>query len=69
MEDDMKSGMDMTGKGMFDRIVGEAKKEFGDITDDDVQKAEGDVQKLVGIIEQKTGETPDKIRHMLHLAA
>ncbi len=51
-------------KGMWDRIKGnwkqlkgEAKKQWGNLTDDDLMQIEGDRDKLVGRIQERYGRT------------
>jgi pyridoxal phosphate enzyme (YggS family) len=47
--------------GAFDILKGKAKKLWGELTDDDMLKAEGSVEKLYGIIQTKFGDTKDSI--------
>jgi uncharacterized protein YjbJ (UPF0337 family) len=46
-----------TVKGQFDQFIGEAKRQWGKLTDDDVMRVEGDVQKLKGAIQERYGVT------------
>ena len=43
-------------KGKWKELQGEAKRHWGKLTDDDVQTAEGDSDKLVGKIQQRYGK-------------
>jgi uncharacterized protein YjbJ (UPF0337 family) len=52
-------------KGKWSQIKGRAKKAWGELTDDDFKKAEGSVDKLVGIIQEKVGETKEAIKDKL----
>ncbi len=44
-----------TLKGRWNEIKGEAKRQWGKLTDDDLTRIEGDYDKLVGLIQQKYG--------------
>ena len=55
--------------GGWNEMKGRAKKAWGELTDDDFLKAEGSVDKLVGIIQQKFGDTKESIRALLDKAA
>jgi uncharacterized protein YjbJ (UPF0337 family) len=46
-------------KGKWDQIKGRAKKAWGELTDDDFQKADGSLDKLYGIIQEKFGDTKE----------
>jgi uncharacterized protein YjbJ (UPF0337 family) len=56
---------DLKDEGMFDKIRGKLRETWGELTDDDVEKAHGDMEQLVGTIKQRTGETEDSIRERL----
>jgi uncharacterized protein YjbJ (UPF0337 family) len=56
---------DLKWQGRYDQIVGKAKELWGDLTDDDFDRAEGNAQKLLGIIEEKTGESLADIEEKL----
>jgi uncharacterized protein YjbJ (UPF0337 family)/gas vesicle protein len=44
-----------TLKGRWNQVKGEAKRQWGKLTDDDLTRIEGDYDKLVGLIQQKYG--------------
>ncbi|OGQ93017.1 MAG: general stress protein CsbD [Deltaproteobacteria bacterium RIFOXYC2_FULL_48_10] len=48
-------------KGTWEQIKGRAKKAWGELTDDDLKKAEGSVDKLYGVIQEKFGDTKEAI--------
>lgn len=52
-------------KGQWAQIMGKAKRAWGELTDDDVLKAEGSVEKLYGIIQERFGDTKDAIKKKL----
>jgi uncharacterized protein YjbJ (UPF0337 family) len=55
--------MDDKMKGKLKQLKGEIKRKWGKLTDDDLMEAEGDMEKLVGKIQERTGEQMDQIKH------
>jgi uncharacterized protein YjbJ (UPF0337 family) len=51
--------------GAWDEIKGKAKRIWGELTDDDFKKAEGSADMLFGLIEQRFGDTKEKIKAKL----
>ncbi len=51
--------------GAWDTIVGKAKRIWGELTDDDVLKAEGSADKLYGRIQERFGDTKEAIQRKL----
>lgn len=51
--------------GNLERAKGKIRETWGDVTDDDVANAKGNVEQLVGTIKQKTGEAADSVRQKL----
>ncbi len=47
-------------KGKWKQIKGSVKKQWGELTDDDLDKVEGDAQKLSGIIQEKYGKAKEE---------
>ena len=47
-------------KGKWKELKGSVKEKWGDLTDDDVTKVEGQSEKLVGILQKKYGYSKDK---------
>lgn len=54
-----------TAKGNWDVIKGKAKRIWGELTDDDLLKAEGSADKLYGTIQTRFGETKESIQKKL----
>ena len=52
-------------EGKWDQIKGRAKKAWGELTDDDFKKAEGSMDKLYGVIQEKFGDTKEAIKAKL----
>ncbi|MFP4431804.1 MAG: CsbD family protein [Spirochaetaceae bacterium] len=47
-------------KGSWDQIKGRIKSEWGKLTDDDLTRANGDMEELVGIVRKRYGyEEPE----------
>ncbi len=49
-----------TLKGQWKQLVGEAKRQWGKLTDDDLLRAEGDVDKLAGSVQERYGVTREE---------
>jgi len=52
-------------EGKLDRFKGRIRSVWGEITDDDVDRAAGDRERLVGTIKEKTGEALESITEKL----
>ena len=52
-------------KGSWEQLKGKAKVVWGELTDDEVLKADGNVDKLYGIIQKKFGDTKEVIKAKL----
>jgi uncharacterized protein YjbJ (UPF0337 family) len=53
-------------QGQWNKLRGQVKGRWGQLTDDDLQIQGGNVDQLVGRIQQKTGETRDAIEKYLN---
>jgi len=57
-------------KGKWKQLKGEARKKWGDLTDDDFDKIQGDGEKLIGILQEKYGYARDRaereVKEFLH---
>lgn len=54
-----------TLQGHWNEIQGQLKQKWGQLTDQDLEFAEGNVDKLVGNIQRKTGESKESIEKHL----
>jgi uncharacterized protein YjbJ (UPF0337 family) len=54
-------------EGPWLQLKGEAKKLWGELTDDDFTRADGSGDKLIGIIQERFGDTKDAIRRKLKM--
>lgn len=52
-------------KGNWKEVKGKVKQKYAGITDDDLLKAEGKKEELMGIIQKKTGETKAKVKEFI----
>lgn len=48
-------------KGNFDELKGKMKKEYADLTDDDLLYEEGQQDEWLGKIQQKVGKTKEQV--------
>lgn len=52
-------------KGNWNQIKGKLKQQWSDLTDDDLQYAEGKEDELLGRLQEKTGESKDKLKDFI----
>ncbi len=52
-------------EGRWDQLKGKAKQQWGSLTDDDLDVAEGKYDEMVGRIKERTGESEEAIRERL----
>jgi uncharacterized protein YjbJ (UPF0337 family) len=52
-------------QGQWNKLRGQVKEHWGQLTDDDLQIQGGNIDQLVGRIQQRTGETRDSIERFL----
>lgn len=62
----MRGDTRMKIEGKIDQLTGRIKTAWADLTDDDINRAEGNWDRLVGIIKEKTGETSEAIQDKLN---
>lgn len=55
-------------EGHWKQIVGQVREKWGQLTDDELEQAQGNTDQLVGVIQQKTGESRRAIEDFLHEA-
>ncbi|MEC0240857.1 CsbD family protein [Paenibacillus dokdonensis] len=53
-------------KGKWNQLKGEAKKQWGELTDDDLDKIDGEKDKLVGKLQERYGHTKDDAEKEYH---
>ncbi|GLB48576.1 CsbD family protein [Neptunitalea lumnitzerae] len=52
-------------KGKWNQVKGDLKKKYASLTDDDLKAAEGEYDKLVGILQEKTGKGKEEVEKEL----
>lgn len=52
-------------EGKFKQLTGKAKRIWGELTDDDIQKADGSTDKFFGIIQERFGDSKESIKQKL----
>ena len=52
-------------KGNWNQVTGKLKEKYGELSDDDITQAEGKADQLIGIIQEKTGESKEKIKEYI----
>jgi len=57
--------MDLKTQGKWNQLKGEIKRKWGKITDNDLLEAEGSADKLIGRIQERSGERREAIQDWL----
>ncbi|KXN99908.1 general stress protein CsbD [Aequorivita aquimaris] len=52
-------------KGKWNQVKGKFKQEYADLTDDDLMYAEGKSDELLGRLQEKTGESKEKLKEKI----
>ena len=53
--------------GHWNEVKGRLKEHWGELTDDDLQQAEGSTDQLVGVVQQKTGAARSEVERQQQL--
>jgi uncharacterized protein YjbJ (UPF0337 family) len=61
----MATGTEQKWQGRWEQLKGRVKSLWGNITDDELTQAEGDYERLLGVLHEKTGKTREQIEEML----
>ncbi|TVS12778.1 MAG: CsbD family protein [Planctomycetaceae bacterium] len=56
-------------KGSWNQIKGKLRERWGQVTEDELEEARGNADQIVGLIQQRTGETRGEIEAYLERAA
>lgn len=62
----MKSATRQKWEGRWAQLTGRVKQLWGQFTDDELLEVEGDYDRLVGLIEARTGEAREAIEDRLN---
>lgn len=49
-------------EGKWKQVKGEFKKKYGNLTDDDVTYSEGEFDKMMGKLQEKTGKEKEELK-------
>jgi uncharacterized protein YjbJ (UPF0337 family) len=52
-------------RGQWNEVKGRLQEHWGQLTDDDLRRAEGSADRLVGVVQQKTGATRREVEEFL----
>jgi len=52
-------------EGRWEQLTGRVKSLWGWITDDELTKAEGDYERLIGLLKERTGQSREKLEEMI----
>jgi uncharacterized protein YjbJ (UPF0337 family) len=50
-------------KGKWNQLKGKVRQQWGELTDDDVDRIQGDSEVLMGRIQERYGRTRDEAQH------
>lgn len=53
-------------KGNWNQVAGAVKERFGSVTNDDLTRVRGNVDQLVGMLQEKTGRSREQINEFLN---
>jgi len=62
----MQESMKLKWEGRWDQLKGKVQQTWGDVTDDDLDVAEGNYEELIGRIKERTGESYEEIEDRLN---
>ncbi len=60
---------EQTFKGHWNEVKGKIREKWGTLTDDDVNRTEGNLEKVMGMLQRKTGESREQIESFLKKAS
>jgi len=61
----MRESTQTKWEGRWDQLKGKAKQSWGQLTDSDLDVAEGNYDEFIGRIKERTGETQEEIEKRL----
>ncbi len=53
-------------EGAGKEFAAKIKQQWADLTDDEIQQAEGNIEELAGVIQRKYGETTEAVKDKLN---
>jgi uncharacterized protein YjbJ (UPF0337 family) len=52
-------------EGRWDQLKGRIKSLWGNLTDNDLKQAEGDYEKTIGLLKEKTGKSREELERLI----
>ncbi|MCF8487328.1 MAG: CsbD family protein [Rhodobacteraceae bacterium] len=52
-------------EGKWTEIKGRVREAYGEISDDEIEQAKGDREKMEGILQQKLGKSKEEVRNIV----
>ncbi len=62
----MHDGTCQKWEGRWDQLKGRVRQLWGDLTDDDLNRARGEYDQVIGLIRERTGQTREEIERRLN---
>lgn len=62
----MDENTSLKWEGRWDQLKGKAQQAWGELTDDDLDVAEGNYDEFIGRIKERTGESREEIEKRLN---
>lgn len=56
---------DLQVKGDWNRTKGKLKEKYGELTDDDLQYAEGQEEQLIGRLQKRLGKSKEEVKKII----
>jgi len=53
-------------EGRWDQLKGRVKNLWGTLTDDELTRVQGDYERTVGLVKEKTGKTREEIESLIN---
>lgn len=63
----MKDATCQKWEGRWDQLKGRVREVWGELTNDDLDRLQGDYEQVVGLIKERTGQTREQIEKQLNV--
>lgn len=61
----MASATAQKWEGRWDQLTGRVKSLWGWVTDDELTQAQGDYERLLGVLKEKTGKSREQLEELI----
>jgi len=61
----MASATAQKWEGRWEQLKGKVKSLWGSLTDDELTRVEGDYERLIGVLKEKTGQSREQLEEAL----